>query len=146
MSFYLINDTKFSDGAFFVNSDIGIFNEGGIKEAKKLLYEKCRRVVQDSLDREVEYFLNPHKEEQKVLSEMLKYFDYTGKLMEAKDAVIKRLDKLEKKVTDEQLETQRLIHLLNSDNMDDVIKEAGYEIVEIPVLDHCNDEILKEFL
>lgn len=36
--------------------------------------------------------------------------------------------------------------MLNSDNMDDVIKEAGYEIVEVPVLDHCDDEILKEFL
>ena len=66
--------------------------------------------------------------------------------MEAKDAVIRRLDELENKVADEQLKTQRLIHLLNSDNMDDVIKEAGYEIVEVPVLDHCDDEILKEFL
>ena len=28
----------------------------------------------------------------------------------------------------------------------EVIKEAGYEVVEIPVLDHCDDEILKEFL
>ena len=77
---------------------------------------------------------------------MIKYFDYTGKVMEAKDAVIRRLDELENKVTNEQLKTQHLIHLLNSDNMDDVIKEAGYEIVEVPVLDHCDDEILKEFL
>ena len=53
---------------------------------------------------------------------------------------------MQNKIANEQLETQRLIHLLNSDNMDDVIKEAGYEIVEVPVLDHCDDEILKEFL
>ena len=81
-----------------------------------------------------------------MLSDMIKYFDYNGKVMEAKDAVIRILDELENKVKNEQLKTQRLIHLLNSDNMDDVIKEAGYEIVEVPVLNHCDDEILKEFL
>ena len=81
-----------------------------------------------------------------MLSDMLKYFDYTGKVTEAKDAVIRKLDELENKVTNEQLKTQRLIHLLNSDNMDDLIKQAGYEIVEVPVLNHCDDEILKEFL
>lgn len=77
---------------------------------------------------------------------MLKYFSSVDKVMQSKDAVIIRLDGLENKIANEQLETQRLIHLLNSDNMDDVIKEAGYEVVEIPVLDHCDDEILKEFL
>ena len=146
MSFYTIIDTKYSDSTIFLDQNISIFNEDGIKEAKKLLYEKCRRIVQDNLDREEAYFLNPHKEEQKVLLEMLKYFDYTGKVMEAKDAVIRKLDELENKVTNEQLKTQHLIHLLNSDNMDDVIKEAGYEIVEVPVLGHCDDEILEEFL
>ena len=81
-----------------------------------------------------------------MLSDMLKYFSSVDKVTQSKDAVIMRLDELENKVTNEQLKTQRLIHLLNSDNMDDVIKEAGYEIVEVPVLDHCDDEILKEFL
>ena len=81
-----------------------------------------------------------------MLSDMLKYFSSVDKVMQSKDAVIRRLDELENKVTNEQLKTQHLIHLLNSDNMDDVIKEAGYEVVEIPVLDHCDDEILKEFL
>ena len=81
-----------------------------------------------------------------MLSDMLKYFSSVDKVMQSKDAVIRRLDELENKVTNEQLKTQRLIHLLNSDNMDDVIKEAGYEVVEIPVLDHCDNEILKEFL
>ena len=81
-----------------------------------------------------------------MLSDMLKYFSSVDKVMQSKDAVIRRLDELKNKVTNEQLKTQHLIHLLNSDNMDDVIKEAGYEVVEIPVLDHCDDEILKEFL
>lgn len=81
-----------------------------------------------------------------MLSDILKYFSSVDKVMQSKDAVIRRLDELENKVTNEQLKTQHLIHLLNSDNMDDVIKEAGYEVVEIPVLDHCDDEILKEFL
>lgn len=77
---------------------------------------------------------------------MLKYFSSVDKVMQSKDAVIRRLDELKNKVTNEQLKTQRLVRLLNSDNVDDVIKEAGYEVVEIPVLDHCDDEILKEFL
>lgn len=81
-----------------------------------------------------------------MLSDILKYFNSVDKVMQSKDTVIRRLDELENKVTNEQLKTQHLIHLLNSDNMDDVIKEAGYEIVEVPVLDHCDNEILKEFL
>lgn len=81
-----------------------------------------------------------------MLSDMLKYFSSVDKVMQPKDAVIRRLDELENKVTNEQIKTQRLIHLLNSDNIDDVIKETEYGIVEIPVLDHCDDEILEELL
>ena len=144
MSFYAIIDTKQFDESF-LDPDIGIFNEDGIKEAKKLLYVECYKRVSREYESK-QSTLKSHQEEQKVLSDMLKYFSSVDKVIQSKNAVIKRLDRLEKKVADEQLETQRLIHLLNSDNMDDVIKEAGYEIVEVPVLDHCDDEILKEFL
>lgn len=144
MSFYAIIDTKYS-GESFLDPDIGIFNEDGIKEAKKLLYIECYKRVSCEYESK-QLILKSHQEEQKVLSDMLKYFSSIDKVMQSKDAVIMRLDRLGNKVTDEQLKTQRLIHLLNSDNMDDVIKEAGYEIVEVPVLDHCDDEILKEFL
>lgn len=144
MSFYAIIDTKYFDKSF-LDPDIGIFNEDGIKEAKKLLYIECYKRVSCEYESK-QSILKSHQEEQKVLSDMLKYFNSIDKVMQSKDAVIMRLDRLGNKVTDEQLKTQRLIHLLNSDNMDDVIKEAGYEIVEVPVLDHCDDEILKEFL
>lgn len=144
MSFYAIIDTKYFDKSF-LDPDIGIFNEDGIKEAKKLLYIECYKRVSCEYESK-QSILKSHQEEQKVLSDMLKYFSSIDKVMQSKDAVIMRLDRLGNKITDEQLKTQRLIHLLNSDNMDDVIKEAGYEIVEVPVLDHCDDEILKEFL
>lgn len=144
MSFYAIIDTKYFDKSF-LDPDIGIFNEDGIKEAKKLLYVECYKRVSCEYESK-QSILKSHQEEQKVLSDMLKYFSFVDKVMQSKDAVIRRLDELENKVTNEQLKTQHLIHLLNSDNMDDVIKEAGYEVVEIPVLDHCDDEILKEFL
>ena len=144
MSFYAIIDTKYS-GESFLDPDIVIFNEDWIKEAKKLLYIECYKRVSCEYESK-QSILKSHQEEQKVLSDMLKYFSSIDKVMQSKDAVIMRLDRLGNKVTDEQLKTQRLIHLLNSDNMDDVIKEAGYEIVEVPVLDHCDDEILKEFL
>lgn len=144
MSFYAIIDTKYFDKSF-LDPDIGIFNEDGIKEAKKLLYIECYKRVSCEYESK-QSILKSHQEEQKVLSDMLKYFSSIDKVIQSKDAVIMRLDRLGNKVTDEQLKTQRLIHLLNSDNMDDVIKEAGYEIVEVPVLDHYDDEILKEFL
>lgn len=144
MSFYAIIDTKYFDKSF-LDPDIGIFNEDGIKEAKRFLYVECYKRVSCEYESK-QSILKSHQEEQKVLSDMLKYFSSIDKVMQSKDAVIMRLDRLGNKVTDEQLKTQRLIHLLNSDNMDDVIKEAGYEIVEVPVLDHCDDEILKEFL
>ena len=144
MSFYAIIDTKYFDKSF-LDPDIGIFDEDGIKEAKRLLYVECYKRVSCEYESK-QSILKSHQEEQKVLSDMLKYFSSIDKVMQSKDAVIMRLDRLGNKVTDEQLKTQRLIHLLNSDNMDDVIKEAGYEIVEVPVLDHCDDEILKEFL
>ena len=41
-------------------------------------------------------------------------------------------------------ETQRLIELLNSDDLDEVLKESKYEVVEIPILDSCSEEALKE--
>ena len=144
MSFYTIIDTKYSSESF-LDPDIGIFNEDGIKEAKKLLYVECYKRVSCEYESK-KSILKSHQEEQKVLSDMLRYFSSVDKVMQSKDAIIRRLDELENKVTNEQLKTQHLIHLLNSDNMDDVIKEAGYEIVEVPVLDHCDDEILKEFL
>ena len=144
MSFYTIIDTKYS-GESFLDPDIGIFNEDGIKEAKKFLYVECYKRVSCEYESK-KSILKSHQEERNMLSDMLKYFDYTGKVMKEKDAVIRILDELENKVTNEQLKTQHLIHLLNSDNMDDVIKEAGYEIVEVPVLNHCDDESLKEFL
>lgn len=144
MSFYAIIDTKYS-GETFLDPEIGIFNEDGIKEAKRLLYVECYKRISCEYESK-QSILKSHQEEQKVLSDMLKYFNSVNKVMQSKNAVIKRLDELEKKVTNEQLKTQRLISVLNSDNMDDVIKEAGYDIVEIPVLDHCDDEILKEFL
>lgn len=144
MSFYAIIDTKYS-GETFLDPEIGIFNEDGIKEAKRLLYVECYKRISREYESK-QSILKSHQEEQKVLSDMLKYFSSVDKVMQSKNAVIKRLDEFEKKVTNEQLKTQRLISVLNSDNMDDVIKEAGYDIVEIPVLDHCDDDILKEFL
>lgn len=144
MSFYAIIDTKYN-GETFLDLDVGIFDENGIEEAKKLLYVECYKRISCEYESK-QSILKSHQEEQKVLSDMLKYFSSIDKVMQSKDAVIERLNRLEEKVTNEQLKTQRLVHLLNSDNMDDVIKEAGYKIVEVPVLNHCDDEILKEFL
>ena len=145
MSFYAIIDTKYS-GETFLDPEIGIFNEDGIKEAKKLLYVECYKRISCEY-KSKQSILKSHQEEQKVLSDMLKYFSSVDKVMQSKDAVIERLNRLEKKIADETVETQRLIKMLDCfENTDEVIKEAGHEIVEIPVLDHCDNEILKEFL
>jgi len=144
MPFYAIIDTKYN-GETFLDPDVGIFDENGIKEAKRLLYVECYKRISREYESK-QSTLKSHQEEQQVLLDMLKYFNSIDKVMQSKDAVIERLNRLEEKVINEQLKTQRLVRLLNSDNMDDIIKEAGYEIVEIPILDHCDDETLKEFL
>lgn len=146
MSFYLIADTKYSDGTYFVDPDIGIFDEEGIEEAKRFLYEKCKEKLQEDFDRNKFYFQIPHTEEDDILKDMLDYYESTGKTMRNKTAVLNRLNDLKKKLADEELKTQQLALLLNSDDMDAVITAAGYEIVEIPVLNHCDDKVLKEFL
>ena len=144
MPFYAIIDTKYN-GETFLDPDVGIFDENGIKEAKRLLYVECYKRISREYESK-QSTLKSHQEEQQVLLDMLKYFNSIDKVMQSKDAVIERLNRLEEKVINEQLKTQRLVRLLNSDNMDDIIKEAGQEIVEIPILDHCDDETLKEFL
>ena len=145
MSFYTIVDTRYSDGTIFLDPDIGIFDEEGIKEAKRFLYIECYKRISRSYDLE-QSTLKSCQEEWQVLSDMLKYFSSIDKVIQSKDAVIKRLNRLEEKVAKGEQKTQRLINLLNSDDMDCVIKEAGFEIVEVPVLDHCDDKTLREFL
>lgn len=79
-----------------------------------------------------------------MLLKIFKCFGFTDDVTEMKDTIIKKLDSLEKKITEQQLKTQSLIAVLNSDNMDDAVKKVGYEITEDPILNHCEDEILKE--
>lgn len=72
------------------------------------------------------------------------FWNTTKKIDNAKDSVVKRLNELKKKMESETAETQRLIELLNSDDLDEVLKESEYEVVEIPILDSCSEEALKE--
>lgn len=81
-----------------------------------------------------------------MLLNIFKCFCFTDDVIEMKDTIIKKLDSLEKKITEQQLKTQSLITVLNSDNMDDAVKKVGYEITEDPILDHCDNDILKELM
>lgn len=144
MSFYYIKDNYFTvDDTCDVDPNIGIFSEVGIEDAKKKLAVKCKEDIQDDLERK-QSILKSHQEEQKVLLDMLKYFNTVDKVTQSKDAVIERLNHLERRIADETKETQRLIGLLNSDDLDEVLKESKYEVVEIPILDSCSEEALKE--
>lgn len=79
-----------------------------------------------------------------MLMALLDFWNATKKINDAKDTVISRLNELEKKMEGKTAETQRLIELLNSDDLDEVLKESKYEVVEIPILDSCSEEALKE--
>jgi uncharacterized protein YoxC len=82
--------------------------------------------------------------EHRMLMALLDFWNATKKINDAKDTVISRLNELEKKMEGKTAETQRLIELLNSDDLDEVLKESKYEVVEIPILDSCSEEALKE--
>lgn len=144
MSFYYIKNNCFvEEDTCEVNPDIGIFSEVGIKDAKEKLAIKCKEDIQEDLKRK-QSILNEHDMEYRRLMALLDFWDATKKIDSAKDAVINRLNKLEKKMENETTETQRLIGLLNSDDLDEILEESKYEIVEIPILDSCSEEALKE--
>lgn len=144
MSFYYIKDNYFTvDDTCNVNPNIGIFSEVGIEDAKKKLAVKCKEDIQDDLERK-QSILNGYDMEYRRLMALIDFWNATKKIDNAKDSVISRLNELEKKMEDETKETQRLIGLLNSDDLDEVLKESKYEVVEIPILDSCSEEALKE--
>lgn len=144
MSFYYIKNNYFvEEDTCYVNPDVGIFSEIGIKDAKKKLVSKCKEDIQDDLERK-QSILNEHDMEHRRLMALLDFWNATKKIDNAKDSVINRLNELEKKMEGETKETQRLIGLLNSDDLDKILKESEYEVVEIPILDSCNEEALKE--
>lgn len=146
MSFYVIADTKFSDGTYFVDPDVGIFDKKGMEEAKKLLYKKCLEDIQNKIDKNNEYYIIPHKNERAALLQMIEYYQKTCQIMKNYESVKFRLNYLNETIKSEEEENEKLIDVVCLNNMDDVIKTAGWEIVEIPVLNHCDDRILKEFM
>lgn len=144
MSFYYIKNNYFvEEDTCCVNPDVSIFNEIGIEDAKKKLVSKCKEDIRDDLKRE-QSILNESDMEYRRLMALLDFWNTTKKIDNAKDAVISRLNELEKKMEGETAETQRLIELLNSDDLDEILKESKYEVVEIPILDSCSEEALKE--
>lgn len=144
MSFYYVKNNYFvEEDTCCVNPDAGIFSEIGIEDAKKKLVSKCKEDIQDDLERE-QSILNKYDMEHRMLMALLDFWNATKKIDDAKDTVISRLNELEKKMEGKTAETQRLIELLNSDDLDEVLKESKYEVVEIPILDSCSEEALKE--
>ena len=144
MSCYYIKNNYFvEEDTCYVNPNVGIFNEIGIEDAKKKLVSKCKEDIRDDLERE-QSILNEHDMEYRRFMALLNFWNTTKKIDNAKDSVVKRLNELKKKMEGETAETQRLIELLNSDDLDKVLKESKYEVVEIPILDSCGEEALKE--
>lgn len=144
MSFYYVKNNYFvEEDTCCVNPDVGIFSEIGIEDAKKKLVSKCKEDIQDDLERG-QSILNKYDMEHRMLMALLDFWNATKKINDAKDTVISRLNELEKKMEGKTAETQRLIELLNSDDLDEVLKESKHEVVEIPILDSCSEEALKE--
>lgn len=142
MSFYVIKDRGYNDTTFAVDLEVGIFDEDGIKEAKILLAEKCREKLQGWIDSR-NSILIPHKNERDTIVEIRNYYKSIGK---EKPYMEERLKDLDKKIKSEELDVIGWQRALDSNNADDIIGMAGYDIVEVPVLNHCDKDILWEFM
>lgn len=142
MSFYVIKDKGYNDTSFAVDLEVGIFDEDGIKEAKPLLVEKCKKIIQERIDSR-NSILIPHKNERDTILEIRNYYKSIGK---EKPYMEERLKDLDKKIKSEELDVIGWRRALDSNNADNIIGMAGYDIVEVPVLSHCDKDILWEFL
>lgn len=142
MSFYVIKDKGYNDTSFAVDLEVGIFDEDGIKEAKPLLVEKCKKFIQERIDSR-NSILIPHKNERDTILEIRNYYKSIGK---EKPYMEERLKDLDKKIKSEELDVIGWRRALDSNNADNIIGMAGYDIVEVPVLSHCDKDILWEFL
>lgn len=142
MSFYIIKDRDYNDTTFAVDLEVGIFDEDGIKEAKPLLVEKCKKIIHERIDSR-NSILIPHKNERDTILEIRNYYKSIGK---EKPYMEERLKDLDKKIKSEELDVIGWQRALDSNNADNIIGMAGYDIVEVPVLSHCDKDILWEFL
>ena len=142
MSFYIIKDRGYNDTTFAVDLEVGIFDENGIKEAKPLLVEKCQKIIHERIDSR-NSILIPHKNERDTILEIRNYYKSIGK---EKPYMEERLKDLDKKIKSEELDVIGWQRALDSNNADNIIGMAGYDIVEVPVLSHCDKDILWEFL
>ena len=142
MSFYVIKDRGYNDTTFAVDLEVGIFDENGVKEAKVLLTERCKKIIQERIDSR-NSILIPHKNERDTILEIRNYYKSIGK---EKPYMEERLKDLDKKIKSEELDVIGWQRALDSNNADNIIGMAGYDIVEIPVLSHCDKDILWEFL
>lgn len=57
-----------------------------------------------------------------------------------------RLKDLDKKIKSEELDVIGWQRVLDSNNTDDIIAMAGYDIVEVPILNYCDRDILWGFM
>lgn len=142
MSFYVIKDRGYNDTTFAIDLEVGIFDENGVKEAKVLLTEKCKKIIQERIDSR-NSILIPHKNERDTILEIRNYYKSIGK---EKPYMEERLKDLDKKIKSEELDVIGWQRALDSNNADNIIGMAGYDIVEVPVLSHCDKDILWEFL
>lgn len=123
----------------------GVFNDAGIAEAKKHLAIECCKIVEKDLE-EKKLILAGHITERDEKIDMLNWYKFSDKPMKSRDSIMQRLEQLDQKIADETQKVEDLENLLSSKNIDDVIREAGYEIIEIPVMSHCDKDTVIQFM
>lgn len=123
----------------------GVFNDAGIAEAKTHLAIECYKIVEKDLEGK-KSILAGHIAERDEKIDMLNWYKFSDKPMKSRDSIMQRLEQLDQKIADETQKVEDLENSLNSNNLDNVIREAGYEIIEIPVMSHCDKDTVIQFM
>lgn len=123
----------------------GVFNDAGIAEAKTRLAIECCKIVEKDLEGK-KSILAGHIAERDEKIDILNWYKFSDKSMKSRDSVMQRLEQLDQKIADETQKVEDLENLLNSKNIDDIIREAGYEVIEIPVINRCDKDTVIQFM
>lgn len=142
--FYYILDKSEDDGWANINLNIGIFDETSIEEIKNQLFFKKKACAKESLN-VCNYNIDHNEKEKESLTKVINICK-SVKEDYAEDFIENRLCELNKSIISGKHLAEYYSSIAESDDIDYVLKESGYKIVEVPVCSHCNDKTLKEFI
>lgn len=142
MSFYTIQENWNGYENFFEN---GVFDENGIKEAKEILVSHLKDKIEEELS-SMRKDIMSYEQERDLLWDALYFYEQNGYKIYHKDYINSKIGELTDKIAKKQEAFDNYKAMLKSGTEDEIFAWKGYKIVEVPIFDHCNEEILREFI